>query len=321
MAIEPKFDVLCAGILVADHVCAPIPNIPGAGQLVMTQKLSLSIGGCAANVAMDLRRLGLNVGVVGRIGTDALGTFVRDTLASAGVDAAHVLVTPGEQTSATLVINVRGEDRRFIHDFGANTVFNGSEVTAELIGSARLLYLGGFFLMPNLDGEHVAKMFRLAREAGVPTVLDVVIPDPTGCWQQIEKVLPWTDVFLPNYDEACQLTGLDDPLEQAERFHAAGAAAVAVTCGRDGLFYVDARRRLRASSFTVPFVDGTGSGDAFAAGFISGMLAGESPERCLELGSALGASCVRQAGATTGVFTRDELKEFLSANLLTVTPV
>ncbi len=66
------------------------------------------------------------------------------------------------------------------------------------------------------------------------------------------------------------------------------------------------------------FVDGTGSGDAFAAGFISGLLDGATPERCLEMGSALGASCVRRAGATTGVFNRSELAEFLSQHRLPV---
>jgi len=64
------------------------------------------------------------------------------------------------------------------------------------------------------------------------------------------------------------------------------------------------------------FVDGTGSGDAFAAGFILGLLQGVSMRRCVELGSALGASCVRKTGATAGVFTRFELEQFLSENKL-----
>ena len=75
---------------------------------------------------------------------------------------------------------------------------------------------------------------------------------------------------------------------------------------------IDARRHVRTRAFSVDFVDGTGSGDAFAAGYIHGLLEGQSAERCLEFGSALGASCVRSPGATTGVFTRPELEKFLS---------
>ena len=160
----------------------------------------------------------------------------------------------------------------------------------------------------------------MAREAGVSTVLDVVIPDATGWWAELRKVLPWTDVFLPNTDEARMLTGLDNPYRQAEYFAAAGAATTIVTCGKDGAVLIDAERRLRSRSFAVDFVDGTGSGDAFAAGYIHGMLEGASADRCLEMGSALGASCVRSPGATTGVFTRPELSQFLATQRLDVAP-
>lgn len=315
------FDCLCAGIVVADYVCAPVARLPGAGGLVMTEGVSLAIGGCAANVAVDLSKQGLRVGIVGRTGDDAPGMFVRDNLVSAGIDTTHLLSTPGTQTSGTLIINVRGEDRRFIHAFGSNAAFIGTEVTPEMIRDARVLYLGGFFLMPNLTGSAAATMFQAAREAGVPTVLDVAIPDPRECWPHLEALLPWTDVFLPNVDEGRQLTGCDDPFAQAKRFRDAGAATVVITCGGEGAVLVDAQRQIRAEKFPVEFVDGTGSGDAFAAGYICGLLEGAAPERCLEIGSALGASCVRQPGATTGVFNRAERDAFLSQHRLTIRSV
>jgi sugar/nucleoside kinase (ribokinase family) len=222
------------------------------------------------------------------------------------------------QTSSTLVINVKGEDRRFIHATGANAVFTGAEITPELVQAARILYLGGFFLMPNLIVDRVAELFRSARAAGVRTVLDVVIPDPADRRDELARVLPWTDVFLPNVDEARQLTGLAEPLEQARVFRAAGAETVVITCGADGALLVGNAGTFRTGRFAVEFVDGTGSGDAFAAGFIAGMLDGCSDARCLELGSALGASCVRRAGATTGVFTREELESFLLQHRLPI---
>jgi len=316
-APQPSVDCLCAGIVVADFVCAPVPRIPPAGGLEMTDAISPAIGGCASNVAIDLARLGRKALVVGRIGGDLPGRFVRDQLAAGGVDTTHLVESPG-QTSSTLVINVRNEDRRFIHAFGVSALFDGSEIAPPLVSQAKVLYLGGFGLMPRLAGDRVADLFRKAREAHVPTVLDVVVPDAKACRTQLERVLPWTDVFLPNTDEARLLTGLADPLEQARAFRAAGAGTVVITCGSHGAVLARPTETLRAGTFPVEFVDGTGSGDAFAAGFISGLIDGLSAERCLELGSALGASCVRQAGATTGVFTRDELAAFLSHHRLAV---
>ena len=73
--------------------------------------------------------------------------------------------------------------------------------------------------------------------------------------------------------------------------------------------------KFKAGRYEVEFVDGTGSGDAFSAGFILGLLEDRSfPDR-LKFGSALGASCVQSLGATTGVFDRDALEAFTQANL------
>jgi len=313
----PTTDCLCAGIVVADFICAPVSHVPEAGGLVMTDAISLAIGGCASNVAVDLARLGRNPMVVGRIGSDMPGRFVREELAATGVDTKHLVESPG-QTSSTLVVNVRHEDRRFIHAFGASALFDASEITPDLVRQARVLYLGGFGLMPRLTGDRAAELFRIARQAHVPTILDVVVPDPESCRTQLDKVLPWTDVFLPNADEGRLLTGIADPLEQACHFRDAGAGTVVITCGSQGAVLKSQTETLRAEIFPVEFVDGTGSGDAFAAGFISGLIDGCAAERCLEMGSALGASCVRRAGATIGVFTRDELADFLSRQRLAV---
>lgn len=311
-------DVMCAGIVVADFICEPVEKLPESGALVMTPGISWAIGGCAANVAADLARLEIGAAVVGRVGTDPAGSFVRDSLRSAGVDTSLLRETPQYQTSSTLVINVKGEDRRFIHTFGANAAFTGDEIPADLIPQSRVLYLGGFFLMPALTGERVARLFCAARAAGLKTVLDVVIPDPRGTWSALAEVLPYTDVFLPNFDEGVLLTDLHDPEAQARKFRDAGARTVVITCGGTGAILHAGSERWRSGVFPVDYVDGTGSGDAFAAGYIAGLLQECSPIRCLEMGSALGASCVRRPGATTGVFTRGELGQFLAANRLSV---
>jgi sugar/nucleoside kinase (ribokinase family) len=67
-------------------------------------------------------------------------------------------------------------------------------------------------------------------------------------------------------------------------------------------------------------VGGTGAGDAFDAGYIAGLLAGEDPYGCLRWGSALGASCVRAIGATESVFTRTEAETFMRKQHLEITP-
>lgn len=313
-----QFDCICAGIVVADHLCEPVDHVPAPGELVLTRRMQLAIGGCASNVAVDLVRLGRTATVVGRVGRDAFGRFVRGSLEQTGVDCGQLAESTTAETSGTLVINTKGEDRRFIHCPGANAEFSGREVADDLIRKARVLYLGGYLLSETLSAPNVASIFEMARKAGVTTVLDVVIPGPGDYWPRLRSVLPVTDVFLPNNDEAGVITGSGDPEQQANQFRAAGAGTVVITCGGEGAFLVSSDSKLRARSYAIEFLDGTGSGDAFDAGFIYGLLKGCEPAGCLRYGSALGASCVRSAGATSGVFTEQQLEEFIASHELTI---
>ena len=321
MTKEVPVDCLCLGIVVADHVCEPISHVPHAGELILTPRTHLSIGGCAANVAVDLVRLGRMAAVVGRVGDDAFGRFAIDALSTAGVDVRHIVSLPGEATSTSMIINVRGEDRRFIHARGANARLEGNEISPELLKQSRAVYVGGYALSDRPTPERIAALFRAARELGVKTVLDVVVPQGKNCWPFLQPVLPWTEVFLPNDDEARAITQHADPAAQAAAFRQAGAQTVVITCGSRGSVVASSSGVFRTGAFPVEFVDGTGSGDAFAAGYIHALLEGCDVSECVRVGSALGASCVRAIGATTGVFDAGELTEFLNSHPLELSRV
>jgi sugar/nucleoside kinase (ribokinase family) len=308
--MTPVPDVLCAGIVVADHVSAPISHLPAAGELVLAEKLLLTIGGCAANVAVDLVKLGVSAAVVGRVGDDVFGRVVADMLRERQVDVSSLVVTPGMDTSQTLIVNVRGEDRRFIHTFGANAAFRAADIPAERVAKCKVLYLGGYLVMDEVRPADLASLFAAARRAGARTVLDVVTPGPGDYLPLLEPVLPEVDVFLPNDHEGQLISREKDPWRQAECFHRLGARTAIVTMGDRGSVLVG-QERLRADCYRVPFVDGSGGGDAFAAGYIAGLLQGLDAAGCLRMASAVGASCVRAIGTTTGVFTRTELDAFL----------
>jgi sugar/nucleoside kinase (ribokinase family) len=313
---DPLFDCLCLGIVVADHVCEPVSHLPEAGELILTPRTHLSIGGCAANVAVDLVRLGRRAAVVGRVGDDAFGRFVIDALCAAGVDVRHLVSLPGEATSTSMILNVQGEDRRFIHSPGANARLEGNEISSDLLKQTRAVYVGGYGLSDKPTPERIAALFHAAREHGIKTILDVVVPEGKDCWPSLEPVLPWTDVFLPNEDEARAIIRLAQPTDQARAFQEAGAETVVITCGSKGAVAAGPAGTFRSDAFPTQFVDGTGAGDAFAAGYIHALLNGGDLGECLRSGSALGSSCVRAPGATTGVFDAKALTEFLRSHTL-----
>jgi sugar/nucleoside kinase (ribokinase family) len=309
--------VLCAGIVVADHVSSPISHLPAAGELVLADQLLLTIGGCAANVAVDLVKLDVPAGVVGCVGEDVFGRIVADMLRERQVDVSRLVTRLGLDTSQTLIVNVQGQDRRFIHTFGANASFSARDIPLDVPG-CKVLYLGGYFLMDRVKPRELAEVFARARRQGMHTILDVVTPGPAHYLPRLTEVLPEVDVFLPNDHEAHLITGLSDPLAQAEMFHRMGARIAIITCGERGSVLVGDKLRLRAEAFPMTFVDGAGGGDAFAAGYIAGLLRKLEAAECLRMASAVGASCVRAIGTTTGVFTVSECDEFLRSSPLKI---
>ena len=312
------YDCLCAGIIVADTVCHPIPCMPPAGALTKTERVEFSIGGCSANIAVDLARLGMKSSVSGRVGDDLFGREVRDRLAASGVGVSQIETSQTAPTSSTFVLNVAGEDRRFIHCVGANGEYDGTQVTEDVIRRARILYIGGFCLMDSLTPERAVRLFRMARQSGVATALNVVLSETTDTMTWLNPVLPWTDYFFCNNDEARRITNQADPVRQAEALHSLGAKTVIVTQGEHGAILIGTGTRLRLGVYPVEPVDATGTGDAFSAGFLYGVLNGQPVSQSLKLGTAMGASCVRSMGATTGVFNFEELEAFVRANPLEV---
>src|SRR5262249_3553235 len=182
-------------------------HLRAAGELVMADRLLVTIGGCAANAAVDLHKMGIRTAVVGRVGDDIFGRAVAELLKDAGVDASGLVVSPGADTSQTLIDNVTGQDRRFINTLRANAEFRPTAMPLARMPRCRPLFLGGYLLMPRVPPEELIPGFAAARSAGVKTILDVAIPGPADYLPRLEKLLPHVDVFLPNNHEAELITG------------------------------------------------------------------------------------------------------------------
>ena len=308
--MTPTADVLCCGIIVAEHVCSPISHVPAAGELVMADKMLLTIGGCAANAAVDLVKMEVTAAVVGRVGGDVFGRVVADMLRGHGVDVTGLKVTPECDTSQTLIVNVPGQDRRFVHTF----MPRAADIPPE-VASPRSSTLPATWSVQAHPGRPDPG-FPTARRTGAKPVLD-------GRARQGEHLkagrgLPHVDVFLPNTDEAKLMTGEADTVKQAELFHRLGAKTAVITMGGDGAVLVNDHVRLKSGAYPVEYVDGSGGGDAFDAGFIYGLLHDLDIEDCLRMASALGASCVRAIGTTPGVFTRSACEAFMRAHTLKI---
>ena len=136
---------------------------------------------------------------------------------------------------------------------------------------------------------------------------------------ELAPLLPHIDYFLPNNDEAHQLTGEADVGRQGRALVDAGANTVIITLGEAGAVAVRRDQQWRCGIYESTAVDPTGSGDAFAAGVVAGILRGCDVPDQMRYGAALGASATRRVGTTDGVFTKSETDGFLESRSMEVT--
>ena len=307
--------VLCAGILVGDLFVPPLPRLPVAGELLATDDFLMQAGGCAANVAVALSKLGVDSRVVGKVGRDAFGDVVVSTLAGCGVDVSFIGRSETVGTAKTVIVPVDGEDRRYIHTVGANAELAGHDFAAAAMSGVDVVYLGGYLVLPGLLPRSVVELFEAAHHKGGRTLLDVVLPgDASASMDDLRRILPSVDFFLPNYDEARHLTGEQDPERQADRFIDAGVETVIITMGAQGLLARSAAGSWRVPSPSVDFVDGSGAGDAFAAGLIVGILEGWPVEQSLLFASEVGALACTALGCTDGIPNRELVTKRMSTH-------
>lgn len=316
-----KIRCLSAGILFADVGCAPIDHAPVPGELVQTDRVELSLGGCASNVSINLAKLEVPTGLTGCVGDDAFSDYILKSLANPLVDVSGVRRVENSSPGCSLIVNVKNEDRRFVSTTGANAQFSVADIPQAWTEQAEILYIGGYLMMERLEQQDTIEYFKAFQARGGKTMLDVVLYGTRPYWPVIEPLLPYVDYFMPNDDEGYAITGKKDPVDQAKVFTDAGAKTCVITCGDEGSIYYSPNEKFRAEIFRTEFVGGTGSGDAFDAGMISALLDGCDPYESVKRATAQGMSCVRHGSATQSVFTKRESEEFLAGRELKTTPI
>ena len=304
--------VVCLGIMVADVLGKPLKSIPEPGRLVLVEEMSLHTGGCAVNTATALASLGVPVEIVGKVGSDPFGEFLLSELINRGIGVEGVTKDKTTGTSATMVMVDPDGERRFVHYIGANAKLTIEDVDTDLFIGKSILHIAGSLVLPGIDGESTAKLLRSARAKGLITFLDTVWDD-TGRWIQLMKpCLPYIDFFVPSLPEAQEITHLDDPIDVARSLIKDGVGTVGLKMGPEGCLVMNQDGEIiRYPAFPVRVVDATGAGDAYAAGFITGIWNGWKLEKTALFANAVGAMCVTGLGASGGVSTMKDTQEFI----------
>lgn len=315
MERQKKIDLVCLGNLVLDVFAKPIDHFPIAGGGEYFDTLEIHPGGCAYNTGVDASRLGLQVGIQGKIGNDQFGKTMLNYLLAENIDVSGICLSPNTNTGYSFVMVSETGQRRYYHTVGANSTFAISDVSLDSIKQARAFHVAGASLLPALDGEPTVELLKTARKNGVLTSLDPVVKK--GIKKQILLCLPYLDIFLPNNDESLLITGFSTSEDQLQFYLDNGAGIVGIKQGENGVLISDGKNRFKLGVYTASVVDTCGAGDAFVAEFIYGHLAGWNLMKTAMFASATAAFCVQSIGATTAIPNADDILDFMHSRTIT----
>ncbi|MEO5770047.1 MAG: ribokinase [Polyangia bacterium] len=301
--------ITVVGSLNADLVVA-VRRFPGPGETVTGHDFAVFPGGKGANQAFAAGRLAageMPVRMVGQVGGDAYGEWLRQSLSRAAVDVTHVRVQQDAPTGLAMVAIDAAAQNQIVVVPGANGSFNPAALTAahHAIADAAVVLLQLEVPLPT-----VQTAARIAREGGA-----MVILDPAPARAVADVLLRSADYLTPNESELSVLTGgapqatlrRGDAVARARQLIARGARKVLVKMGRQGALLVTETTEQLQPAFPVEAVDTTAAGDAFNAGLAFALARGADQTEAIRYASATAAVSVTRVGAQPSMPSRADV--------------
>ncbi|MEO9477717.1 MAG: carbohydrate kinase family protein [Cyclobacteriaceae bacterium] len=304
------FDVLVVGELNVDIILNQIDGFPEVGKEILAKNFTVTLGSSSAIFASNLSTLGTKTAFLGKVGDDQFADLIHSSLNRKKVDTDYVFRSKELQTGSTIVLNY-GMDRANVTYPGAMESLTEREVRDDILTSAGHMHVSSVFLQPGIK-QNLIRLFQRAKSFGLTTSLDPQW-DPFEKWDiDLEGLLPYVDVFLPNRKELMCLTNtetVDDGINAIREF----ANILAVKDGENGAILCHNGVITKIEAFLNEDVaDCIGAGDSFDAGFISQFIKGVPLKECLRFANLTGAVNTTQPGGTTAFESLDNVKQIAS---------
>jgi 5-dehydro-2-deoxygluconokinase len=331
-ADDRALDIVCLGRLGVDFYAQQI-----GARLEDVTSFAKYLGGSSANTAFGCARLGLRAGLVSRVGDDAMGRFLTETLAREGCDVSHVGVDPARLTAA-VVLGIEDKETFpliFLRENCADMAIGDAEIEASYIGRARALLITGTHFSTEYIAGVSSRALDHAHARDVRTVLDIdyrpvlwgLTKRGDGATRYIasgtvtahlQRLLPRFDLVIGTIEEFNIAGGSDDVMRSLAEVRRHTAAVLVVKRGPLGCAVIDGAipasldAAFNGAGVNVEVLNVLGAGDAFSAGFLSGWVRGENYDACTRYANACGALVVSRHGCAPAMPTRVELDYFLA---------
>jgi 5-dehydro-2-deoxygluconokinase len=331
-AAPPRLDLITVG-----RSCVDLYGQQIGGRLEDMTSFAKYIGGSPTNTAVGGSRLGLNTGLLTRVGADHFGRFIREQLTREGV-AVEGVIEDRERLTALVFLGIRDPDTFpliFYRENCADMALDADDVDAAFIQSAGAVLINGTHLSQPIVFDASIRACELVKAAGGRVVFDIdyrpVLWGLTGkdmgenrfvadaaVTARLQQVLPLCDLIVGTEEEIHILGGSTDTLTALRAIRERSSALLVCKRGPDGcsafpdVIPASLDDGIVGRGFRVEVYNVLGAGDAFMAGFLRGWLRDAPLETCCEYGNACGAIVVSRHGCAPAMPTWEELQLFLS---------
>ena len=305
------FDVSVIGELNLDLILYGLPDDLVLERELLANDLRITLGSSSAIFAHNLARLGNRIGFSSCIGDDPLGQICLERLEDANVDLSRVRRFPNKTTGLTVILQ-QSKERYILTYPGTMYEFREKDLDFDYIFSAKHLHVCSYFLQKGLRPSWLT-ILRKAKEAGLTTSLDTN-DDPEDCWSDdVEPLLKYVDILLPNEREACKLARTDD-FERAADILSEKVPVLVIKRGVHGAIARVGKDKFIDLPPAVRMIDPVGAGDSFDAGFLHQFIRGARIQDCLKYGNIAGALNVTKVGGTEAFRDSQYRTDFLASH-------
>ena len=299
--------VVVVGSLNVDLVVG-LERMPAPGETGMGQTLERHAGGKGLNQAVAAARIGARVSMIGAVGSDDAGTWLRSIVEAEGIEAAAIVTAEGPSGTALIEVDSNGMNRIVVIP-GANAALTADHVAASIESMEDVAVV---LTQGEVPLDAITAAMAAGRARGARTILN---PAPVRDYP--ESLLALVDFIVPNEHEAAHLSGLPtasliDANEAAEHFTSKGVPHAIITRGARGAVWMSPSGSGSVAAYRVSPVDTVAAGDAFCGGLAAALAAGETLAESLRWASAAGALATTIAGAVPSLPSRAEVERLLA---------
>ncbi len=295
-------EVVGLGALNIDKVYK-VERIANPGEEVFIIDEHISPGGSAANTIYALAKFGVKSGFIGIVGNDYYSNLIIEEFKKVGVDTSKIKRVNGKCGEVICLVDKSGERCLYVNP-GVNNLLEINDDDIEYINKAKILHMSSFVSNKQLEEKkRILKRIR-AKISFAPGHVYV----EKGL-KEIYDILERTHILFLNKSEAEKLTGRNYR-EAAKSLLNIGPEIVVITLGSEGCYVLTEKEEFYSPAFNVKPVDTTGAGDAFAAGFLFGIIKGYDLKTSARIANKVASLCIQKYGAREGIPSKEELEKF-----------